>query len=283
MIVKSVMPSNYLILSRFLLLLPSTFPSIKFFSSESVLHIRWPKYWNFSFTISPSNEYSELISFRIDWFDFLAVQGTLKSFLQHHSSKASILWWSAFFIVQHSYPYMSNYTKEILSLIKSSRSHNRFPNLGMWQKGWEPPGNFTLEASGIWLQNFHRMGETFSWRAQMKPCVHQDPGERSSVLTRDFMKLKDELLRFVGANMLLVKSGEISAERMKRWSHKSKVTVSVQESPVVDSLASSQTIWREYHPTHQQKIWLKIYWAWLWPSEQDQFSPQSVSPIRKLP
>ena len=101
------MPSNYLILCRPLLLLPSIFPSIRVFSNESVLHIMWPKYWSFSFSISSSNECSGLISFRMDWLDLLAVQGTLKSLLQHHSSKASILQHSAFFIVQLSYPYMT--------------------------------------------------------------------------------------------------------------------------------------------------------------------------------
>ena len=101
------MPSSHLILFRHLLLLPSVFPSIRVFSNESPLLIRWPKYWSFSFSISPSNEYSGLISFRIDWFDLLAVQGTLKSFLQHHSSKVSILRCSAFFIVQLSHPYMT--------------------------------------------------------------------------------------------------------------------------------------------------------------------------------
>jgi len=100
MSIKSVMPSNCLILCRPLLLLPSIFPSIRVFSSESVLHIRWPKYWRFSFSISLSDAYSGLISFRVDWFDLLALQGTLKSLLQHHSSKASILWHSAFFVVQ---------------------------------------------------------------------------------------------------------------------------------------------------------------------------------------
>ena len=112
--IKSVMPSNQLILCHPLLLPPSsTFPSIRDFSNESVLHIRWPKYWSFSFSISPSNEYSGLISFRIsctwriDWFDLLAVQGTLKSILQHHSSKASILRCLAFFMVQLSHPYMT--------------------------------------------------------------------------------------------------------------------------------------------------------------------------------
>ena len=104
---ESVMPSNHLILCRPLLLLPSIFPRIRVFSNESVLRIRWPKYWSFSFNISPSNEYSGLISFRIDWFDFLAVQGSLKNLLQHHSSKASILQCSAFFMVQLSHPYMT--------------------------------------------------------------------------------------------------------------------------------------------------------------------------------
>ena len=101
------MPSNHLILFCPLLLLPSIFPSIRVFSSESVLRIRGPKYWSFSFSISPSNEYSGLISFRMDWLDLLAVQGTLKSLLQHHSSKASILWRSALFMVQLSHPYMT--------------------------------------------------------------------------------------------------------------------------------------------------------------------------------
>ena len=101
------MPSNHLILCRPLLLLASIFPSIRVFSNESVLHIKWPKYWSFSFSISPSNEYSGLISFRLGWLDLLAVQGTLKSLLQHHSSKASILWCSAFFIEQLSHPYMT--------------------------------------------------------------------------------------------------------------------------------------------------------------------------------
>ena len=101
------MPSNHLTLCRPLLRLPSIFPSIRVFSDESDLHIRWPTYWSFSSNISPSNEYSGLISCRIDWFDLLSVQGTLKSFLQHHSSKASILWHSALFMVQHSHSYVT--------------------------------------------------------------------------------------------------------------------------------------------------------------------------------
>ena len=105
--IESVMPSNHLILCHPLLLLSSIFPSIRVFSNEAALRIRWPKYWSFSFNISPSNEYSGLISFRTDWLDHLAVQGTLKSLLQHHSSKASILLHSAFFIVQLSHPYMT--------------------------------------------------------------------------------------------------------------------------------------------------------------------------------
>ena len=107
MSIELVMPSNHLILSHPLLLLPSVFPSIRVFSSELVLRIRWPKYWSFSLSISPSNEYSGLISFRMDWLDLLAVQGTLKSLLQHHSSKASILGHSAFFMVQLSHPCMT--------------------------------------------------------------------------------------------------------------------------------------------------------------------------------
>ena len=103
-----VMPSNHLILCHSLFLLPSIFPSIRVFSSESVLCIRWPKYWSFSFSISPSNEHPGLISLRMDWFDLLAVQGTLKSLLQHHSSKAQILQHSVFFIVQLSHPYMTD-------------------------------------------------------------------------------------------------------------------------------------------------------------------------------
>ena len=108
MSIESVMPSNHLILCHPLILLPLVFPSISVFSSKSTLRISWPKYWNFSFSISLSNECSGLISFRIDWLDLLAVQGILKSLHQHHSSKVSILWCSAFFIVQRLYPYMTN-------------------------------------------------------------------------------------------------------------------------------------------------------------------------------
>ena len=113
--IEPLMPSNYLMLSNPLLLLPLIFPIIRVFSNESVLHIRWPKYWSFSFRINPSNEYSGLIFFRIDSFDPLAVQGTLKSLLQHHSSKASILQCSAFFMVQISHPYMTTGKKIALT------------------------------------------------------------------------------------------------------------------------------------------------------------------------
>ena len=113
-----VRPSNHLILCHPLLLLPSIFPSIRVFSNESVLCISWPKYWSFSFDISPSNEHSGLISFRIDWFDLFAVQGTLKSLLQHHSSKASVLPCSAFFMVQLSHPYMT--TGKTLALTRQT-------------------------------------------------------------------------------------------------------------------------------------------------------------------
>ena len=114
MSIESVMPSNHLTLCHPLLFLPSIFPIIRVFSNESAFHIRWPKYWSFSFSISPSNEYSGLISFRIDWFGLLAVQGTLKSLLQHHSSKPSILQCSAFFMVQLSDPYMT--TRKTIAL-----------------------------------------------------------------------------------------------------------------------------------------------------------------------
>ena len=118
MFIESVMPSTHLILCHPLLLPLSIFPSITVFSNESVLHIRWPKYWSFSFSISPSNEYSGLISFRIDWFDLLAVQGTLKSLLEHHSSKPSIPQRSAFFKVQLSHPYMT--TGKIIGLTRQT-------------------------------------------------------------------------------------------------------------------------------------------------------------------
>ena len=116
MSIEVVMPSSHLILCHPLLLPPSIFPSIIVFSNESALHIRWPKYWSFSFNISPSNEYSGLISFRMDWLDLLAAQGTLKSLSQHHGSKASILWCSAFFIVQLSHAYMT--TGKTIALTK---------------------------------------------------------------------------------------------------------------------------------------------------------------------
>ena len=133
MSIESVMPFNHLILFRPFLLLPSIFPSIRVFSYKSSLCTRWPKYWSFSFSISPSNEYSGLISFRMDWLDLLAVQGTLKGLLQHHSSKASILWRSVFFTVQLSHPYMT--TGKTIALTrrvpkytnKDTKDHKRRP------------------------------------------------------------------------------------------------------------------------------------------------------------
>ena len=116
MSIESAMPSNHLILRHPLLLLPSVFPSIRVFSNESSLRMRWLQYWSFSFNISPSNEHPGLISFRMDWLDLLAVQGILKSLLQHHSSKASILWHSSFFLVQFSHPYMT--TGKIIALTR---------------------------------------------------------------------------------------------------------------------------------------------------------------------
>ena len=144
-----VMPSNHLILCHPLLLLPSIFPSIRVFSNESALRIRWPKYWSFSFSISPSNEHPGLMSFRMDWLDLLAVQGTLKSLLQHHSSKASILWCSAFFIVQPSHPYMTTgktialtrrtFVGKVMSLLFNILIYKNFeslcciPETNMWK------------------------------------------------------------------------------------------------------------------------------------------------------
>ena len=116
MSIESMMPSNHFILCSPLLLLPSIFSSIRVFSNESVLHMRWPKYWSFSFSISPPNKYSGLISFRMDWLDIVAVQGTLKSVFQYHSPKASILWHSAFFLVQFSHPYMT--TRKTIALTR---------------------------------------------------------------------------------------------------------------------------------------------------------------------
>ena len=118
MSIESMMPSNHLILCHSLLLLPSIFPSNRVFSNKSAFHIRWPKYWSFSFSTSPSKEYSGLISFRMDWLDLLAIQGTLKSLLQHHCSKASILQCSAYFIVQLSHPYMT--TGKTLALTRQT-------------------------------------------------------------------------------------------------------------------------------------------------------------------
>ena len=146
------MPSNHLIVCHPLLLLPSIFPSIRVFSNESALRIRWPKYWSFSFNIRPSNEHSGLISFRMDWLDLLAVQGTLKSLLQHHSSKASILQCSAFFIVQLSHPYMTTgktialtrrtFVGQVMSLL--------FDKLSRWVTAFLPRSKHLLIS---WLQS----------------------------------------------------------------------------------------------------------------------------------
>ena len=134
MSIESVVPPNLLILCHPLLLLPSIFPSIRVFSNESALHIRWPKYWSYSFNISPSNEHPGLISFRMDWLDLLAVQGTLKSLLQHHSSKASILLCSAFFIVQLSHPYMT--TGKTIALTRQTSVGKVISLFSVYYLGW---------------------------------------------------------------------------------------------------------------------------------------------------
>ena len=149
MSINSMMPSNHLILCYPLLLLLLIFPSIKVFSNESVLRIRWPKYWSFSFSISPSNEYSGLISFRMDWLDLLAVQGILETLLQHHSSKASVLQYSAFFMVQLSHPYMTALTRlifvgKVMSLLFNMLSRlviTFLPRSKCLLMFWEPPPN----------------------------------------------------------------------------------------------------------------------------------------------
>ena len=157
--IESVMPSNHLILCRPILLPPSIFLSIRVFSNESVVHIRWPKYWSFSFSITPSNEYSGLISFTMDWLDLLAVQGTLKSLLQHHSSKASVLQCSAFFMVQLSHPYMT-IGKTIALTTTTTKSLQSCPTLCDPIDG-SPPGSTipgilqarTLEWVAIYFSN----------------------------------------------------------------------------------------------------------------------------------
>ena len=163
------MPSNHLILCHFLLPL-SIFPSIRAFSNQSVLHIRLPKYWSFSFNISPSNEYSGLVSFRMVWLDLLALQGTLKSLLQHHSSKASILWCSAFFIVQLSHPYMitgktialtrQTFVGKVMSLLFSMLSRlviTFLPRIKLLLISWlQSPSAVILESKKIVSHCFHR-------------------------------------------------------------------------------------------------------------------------------
>ena len=163
------MPSNHLILCHPLFLQPSNFPSIRVFSSESVLCIRWPKYWSFSFSNSPSNEYSGLISFRIDWLDLLAVQGTLKSILQHHSSKASILYCSTFFLVQLSYPSITTgktialtiwtFVSKVMSLLSNTLSRfvvAFFPRSKHLLISWlQSPSAVILESKKIVCHSFH--------------------------------------------------------------------------------------------------------------------------------
>ena len=136
MFIESVIPSNHLILCHPLFHLPSVFPRIRVFSNESILLIKWPKYWSFSFNNSTSNEYSGLIPFRMDWFDLLAVQGNLKSLLQHHNSKASILRHSAFFTVQLSHPYMTTGTREALNCSQKSTKDLTLPCLDVWFCEW---------------------------------------------------------------------------------------------------------------------------------------------------
>ena len=172
------MPSNHLILCRPLFLLPSIFPSIRVFSNESALHIRWPKYWNFSFNISPSNEHPGLISCRMDWLDLLAVQGTLKSLLQHHSSKASILRHSAFFIVQLSHPYMT--TGKTMALTRRTFVDKVMSLLFIFCLGssWLP---WWLRQKSVCLQcrrpGFDPWVGKIPWRRKWQPTPVLSPGK----------------------------------------------------------------------------------------------------------
>ena len=177
MSIESVMPSNHLILCRPLLLQPSIFLSIRVFSNESALCIRWPKYWSFSFSISLSNEYSGLISFRLDWLDLLAVQGTFKRLLQYHSSKASILWHSAFFVVQFSHPYMTTtktialmrwtFVGKVMSLLFNMLSRLVITLLPMSKClliSWlQSPSAVTLEPQKTKSDSFHCLSIYFPW------------------------------------------------------------------------------------------------------------------------
>ena len=169
MSIESVMPSNHLILCHPLLLLPSIFPSIRVFSSESGLHIRWPEYWSFIFSINPSNEYSGLISFRMDWLDFLSVQRTLKSLLQHHSSKASILQRSAFFIVQLSHPYMTTGSESCSVMFDFLWPHGLY-------SPWNSPSQNTGVGSNFFLQGIfptQGLNPLLHWQADSLPLSHQ--------------------------------------------------------------------------------------------------------------
>ena len=193
MSIELVMPSNYLILCHPLLLLASLFPSIRVFSSDSVLCIRWPNDWSFSFSISPSNEYSELISFRMDWLDLLAVQGTLKSLLQHHSSKPSILWCSAFFMVQFSHLYgnllakwcllFNTLSRLIIAFLpRSKRLFNAVKKIsGQWERALKEAMERHSELAKGFMKarlekvSFHSNPKERQWQRMLKlphDCTH---------------------------------------------------------------------------------------------------------------
>ena len=173
MSVELVMPSNYLILCRPLLILPPIFPSIGVFSNESALHIRWPKYWSFSFSISPSNEYLGLISFRMDWLDLLAVQGALKSLLQHHSSKASVLQHSAFFMVQLSHPHITTRKSTALTIrIFVSKVMSLLFNTLFKVKAFLPKSKHLLI---LWLQSLSAVIlEPKKTVSTFSPCIYHE-------------------------------------------------------------------------------------------------------------
>ena len=179
MSIESVMPSNHLILCHPLLLLPSIFPSIRVFSNELTLHIRWPKYWSFSFSISPSYEYSGLISFRIDWLDLLAIQGTRKSLLQHHSSKAPVFRHSAFLIAQLSHPYMT--TGKTIALTRRWNCYPS-PNVVGGSEGPIPEVSSSFWCHSVWLPSNTEDGISGNETVPTEGCQVSDSADYSAHL-----------------------------------------------------------------------------------------------------
>ena len=263
------MPSNHLILCHPLLLLPSIFPSIRVFSNESALCIRWPKYWSFSFSISPSNEHSGLISFRIDWLDLLAVQGTLKSLLQHHSSKASIIRRSAFFIVQLSHPYMTTgkikaltrqtFVGKVMSLLFNMLSRlviTFLPRSKCLLISWlQSPSAVILEPPKI---------KSVTVSTVSPSICHEVMGPDAMILVFWILSLKTypQVSQSLWQKFWLavawckVRGTECSSECIGPFEGSAHYLHYLHHS-----LALGQMTGREPSPTLQQKIGLKVYWA----------------------